>query len=101
LHHLLSCSKASDSSIPLSSLSLNPAASSSSPQQQALNALSVNVKPIEQKLIDWEKIYQLRYRIAQNWLTGQFHLRRLVGHEESIYTLQFDSGRMNFFTENF
>lgn len=44
--------------------------------------------------LDWPKLYRDRYLLEKRWTAGAPHLRKLAGHEDSVYCMQFDDDKI-------
>jgi WD40 repeat protein len=42
----------------------------------------------------WKYMYYQRYRLEENWRTGNYRQRELLGHEEGVYCIQFDDEKI-------
>lgn len=43
---------------------------------------------------DWYDLYKQRYQLEQRWLRGQASTHYLLGHQDSVYCLQFDDTKI-------
>ncbi|KAK9476488.1 WD40-repeat-containing domain protein [Lipomyces japonicus] len=49
-----------------------------------------NCKPTGDKIIDWKELYKTRFVLERRWMHGIVEPSHLVGHEDSVYCVQFD-----------